>query len=47
VHGALAATGFPVNNTGQPEYSIVGEVFNKVSKAALAFGFAFHIGIKK
>jgi hypothetical protein len=41
------ATGFAVNNPGQLSFSIMGEVFNEVSKGALALAFAFHIGSKE
>jgi hypothetical protein len=41
------ASGFAVNNLGDPHFSVVGEVFNAVSKGALGLAFAFHIGSKK
>jgi hypothetical protein len=41
------ATGFEVNSFGDAKFSIAGEVFNEASKAALALGFAVHIGTKK
>ncbi len=40
------ASGFAVNSPGNASFSITGEVFNVVSKAALAFGYAVHIGTK-
>jgi hypothetical protein len=39
------ATGFEVNFTQHPDIHILGEVFNVMSKTALAF--ALHIGLKK
>ena len=41
------ATGFEVNSFGDAKFSIAGEVFNETSKAALALGYAVHIGTKK
>ena len=41
------ATGFDVNSYGDANFSIAGEVFNEASKAALALGYAVHIGTKK
>lgn len=41
------ATGFEVNNLGDAKFSIMGEVFNVTSKAALALAYAVHIGTKK
>jgi hypothetical protein len=41
------ATGFEVNNLGDPKFSIMGEVFNVTSKAALGLAYAVHIGTKK
>lgn len=41
------ASGFAVNNLGDPSFSIVGEAFNVTSKAALALAFAIHIGTKR
>jgi FlaA1/EpsC-like NDP-sugar epimerase len=41
------ASGFAVNNLGDAQFSVTGEVFNVVSKAALALAFAIHIGTKQ
>jgi hypothetical protein len=40
------ATGFEVNTYGDAKFSVVGEIFNVVSKAALALAYAVHIGTK-
>jgi hypothetical protein len=40
-------TGFNVNYLGNASFSIVGEALNVVSKGALAFAFAVHIGSKR
>jgi hypothetical protein len=37
-------TGFVFNDLGNPNFSIYGEVFNIVSKAALPMAYALHIG---
>jgi hypothetical protein len=39
-------TGFAVNNSETPTFSISGEAFNVTSKTALAIAFAYHIGKK-
>ena len=41
------ATGFEVNNLGEAQFSVTGEVFNATSKVALALAYAVHIGTKK
>jgi hypothetical protein len=41
------ATGFEVNNLGEAQFSVTGEVFNAASKVALALAYAVHIGAKK
>jgi hypothetical protein len=40
-------TGFQFNDLGDPTFSVVGEILNVASKAAIAVGFAFHLGSKK
>ena len=41
------ATGFQFNDLGNPTFSVVGEVLNVASKAAIAAGYALHLGSKK
>ena len=40
-------TGFQFNDLGGTNFSVVGETFNVASKAAIAAGYAFHLGSKK
>ena len=37
-------TGFKYNDLGSPSFSFFGEILNVVSKTALFFAYAFHIG---
>jgi hypothetical protein len=41
---AWLGTGFTFNSLGYLPYSFSGEVFNVVSKGALFFAYAFHVG---
>jgi hypothetical protein len=41
------ATGFSFNDLGNPSFSVSSEILNEVSKTALFFAFAFHIGSVK
>jgi hypothetical protein len=41
------AMGFEVNSLGDASFSITGEVFNVISKVALAVAFAIHVGTKR
>ena len=40
-------TGFQFNNLGEATFSVIGETLNVASKAAIAAGYAFHLGSKK
>jgi len=40
------SSGFEFNDSGNSSFSISGELLNVVSKAALAFAYALHIGSK-
>ena len=41
------ADGFPYNFTGIPSFNVTAEILNVVSKGALFFAYAFHIGSVK
>jgi hypothetical protein len=41
------ANGFPFNDTGNPSFSVSAEILNVISKAALFFAYALHIGSLK
>jgi hypothetical protein len=40
-------TGFQFNDLGGATFSVVGETLNVAAKAAIAAGYAFHLGSKK
>jgi hypothetical protein len=44
VFAVWIATGFHFNDLGNPTFNVSAEVFNVVSKGALFFAYAFHVG---